>query len=227
VTTRSASIFRAVSGAYVVIGLVAIIALARAEPFEIGEGRFQGTVHELEVYDFKWWILSAASLAWLFPIAGVVAFASAKAAGLDRERLRAVVRELLEDKSIPVIVDVDTRLPIVVEGPLSVGVKLDTSISIDDKVEIDASIPLSVELPLDTEVSTSVFGLGHIKVPIKAKIPLNLTIPLHTSVRVRANHLPIHLEETAKVALPALDVPIKSRLETRVDLLKTLDYARQ
>jgi hypothetical protein len=227
VTKSRRRTFRLIFIAYIVFGIALLVLLARASPFAIGEGRFEGVVRDVERYDFKWWIVGGVLAAWLLPISGVVLVESARARGLDRERLRAVIREMLEKKSIPVIVDVDTRLPITLEGPLEVGVKLDTNIDLDDRIEIDASIPVAVELPIDTEVATSVFGIGSIKIPIRARVPLNITLPLKTSVGIRAKRLPIHVEETARVALPVLEVPIKSRLETRVDLLSTLESSEE
>src|SRR5438045_2847877 len=114
--------------------------MAQASPFLIGAGRFEGMVRDVEVYDFKWWIVALVTTAWLLPIGSVVALESARAAGLHRDRIKAALREMLEHKSIPVIVDIDTRLPIALEGPLLVGVQLDTNIDIDDRIEIDAAI---------------------------------------------------------------------------------------
>jgi hypothetical protein len=226
VTHARVRILRSVFIGYVLSGLLLLVVLSRSSPIAIGEGRFEGAVQDIERYDFKWWILGLATTAWLIPVGAVVVVESARRAGLDRERLRSAIREMLEHKNLPVIVDVDTRLPVALEGPLPVHVVLDTHIDIDDRIEIDATVPVALNLPIDTEVSTSVLGLGSVRIPIRATVPLNLTIPLRTSIGIRAKRLPIHLEEDAKVALPILEVPIKSRIETKLDLLSTLESAR-
>ncbi len=209
--------------AHVIAGFVAIVALAIATPWVIGEGRFHSFVRDVELYDFKWWLVSVAALGWVLPIIMVMTWRNAKRAGLEAASVKAHVRELLEGRSFPVVVDVDTVIPVKIERQLEVDFSVQTKVDVDDRIDIEGTIPLVTELPIDTEISTSVFGLGTVKIPIKARIPLNITIPLKTTMHVRAKGIPINLAERAKVELPAMEIPIKSRLEARIDILRTIE----
>lgn len=206
-----------------IAGFGLIVTLALATPWVIGEGRFQGFIHDVELYDFKWWLVSLTALGWIIPIVLVVTWRNAKRAGLEAASVKAHVRELLEGRSFPVIVDVDTVIPVKLERALEVEFSVQTKVDVDDRIELEGSIPLVTELPIDTEISTSVFGLGTVKIPIKARIPLNITIPLATTMHVRAKAIPIRLSEKAQVELPAMEIPIKSRLEARIDILSTIE----
>lgn len=207
---------------YVVAGFGLLVTLAFASPWVIGRGRVEAFTAELESFDFKWWLVAVSLLVWIVPIVLVVAYRNAKRAGLEAERVKAYVREMLEGRSFPVIVDVDTEVPVKL-APLDVEFRVDAKVNIEDRIQIEGTVPLVTDLPIDTEISTSVFGIGTVKIPIKGKIPLNITIPLRTTMFVKATGIPIRLEEKAHVALPAMDVPIKSRIDARIDILKTID----
>lgn len=222
---RLLRVLRVVFFVHLIGGLGLLIALAIASPWVIGRGRIGSFTTELEAYDFKWWIVAFTLVVWIVPIILVITWRNAKLAGLEAAKVKAHVRELLEGRSFPVIVDVNARIPVRIERPLDVAFQLDAKVNIDDQIAIEGSIPLVTELPIDTEISTSVFGLGSVKIPIRARIPLNITIPLRTTMHVKAAAIPVRLEETAHVELPLLEVPIESRIDARVDILSTLEVS--
>jgi len=208
---------------HIVGGFTSLVALALASPWVIGRGRVESVTHELESYDFKWWLVAVALILWIVPIVLVITWRNAKRAGLEVATVKAHVREMLEGRSFPVMVDVNTLIPVRIERPLDVDFKVDAKIDVDDRIEVEGSIPLSIELPIDTEITTSVFGLGSVKIPIRARVPINIVVPLHTTMHVRASGIPVKLEEKAHVLLPVIEVPIKSRIDARIDILRTLE----
>jgi len=210
---------------HVVLGLFSIVALLASPPMVIGAGRFQQFATSVEELDWRWLLLLPVVLIWSVPLLAVLAWFRARRAGLEVERISAMVTTLLQNKSIPIAVDVDQIVPVKVLQPLRVPMDLRTKIAVDETIDIETTVPIDASLPLDTEVETSVFGIGTIKIPIRATVPLKLTLPVVGKIHVRSAGLPVHLKDEVTVQLPQFDVPIKSRLETRIDLLDNLKVA--
>ena len=141
--------------------------------------------------------------------------------------MRSLVSGLLQNRQIPIAVDVDARVPVQIETELHVPVELKTKIPVDENIDIETSVPIRTSLPLDTVIETSVFGIGSIKIPIRATVPIDLVLPIVGKIRVRSEGLPVHIQEEVLVRLPAFEVPIRSRIETRVDLLDSLRAAEK
>lgn len=211
--------------AHVVGGFLIVGALVIAPPLAIGEGKFDEFVGGLESFNFKWWLVAIAALVWLLPIGLAITWQRVKAAGVEIDQLRDKLRTLLEDRFIPVKVDIDTRIPVEFDTELIIPVALKTTVDIDTDMDIEAEIPIRTELRLDTHIQTSVLGLGKISVPIKATLPLDFTVPINGRVRIKASNIPIDLDEEARVMLPPIEIPLKCRIETRIDLLSNLENA--
>jgi len=221
--TRLRQVLRIVFAVHVVVGLVGIGALLAAPPLTIGAGGLAGLVE----FDWRWVLLVPLVVVWGVPVVAVVTWRRASSAGVEVQRVRELVTSLLQNRQIPVLVDVDVRVPVKIEQALRVPVQLDTRIAVDELIDIETSVPIRTVLPLDTDIETSVFGLGTIKIPIRAQLPIDLVLPVVGKIRVRSAGLPVHLKEEVIVQLPEFEVPIKSRIETRVDLLDTLRAAEE
>lgn len=210
---------------HTVVGLAALGALAVAAPMAIGEGRFEAFVHSIETFDVRWPLFAIVAFVWLVPIGLFLLFRQARAAGLELDQLRGLVRRLLQDKSIPVRVDVDTRVPVEFDAPLTVPVEIHTKVGVDEEIEIETELPVKVDVPVDTEVETTVLRFGKLRIPIQTTIPLDLVLPVKGRIRIRAQGIPVDLNETATVKLPPIEVPIRSRIDTKIDLLANLEQA--
>lgn len=212
-------------GAHVVIGLVVIVGVLVSSPWVIGAGRFEEVVRQLEDQDWRWLVLVPAALVWGLPIVAVLSANQARRAGLEAVKLRDVVRQLLKDRQLPIAVDVNAKVPVRVEEPMRIPVEIDTRMSVDETIEIETLVPVRTDLPLDTEIETSVFGVGKLKIPVKARIPIDFDLPIRGRIRVRSEALPVRIKDEVVAHLPEFVVPIRSRLETRVDLLESLRAA--
>ncbi|MDF1564139.1 MAG: hypothetical protein P1V51_13905 [Deltaproteobacteria bacterium] len=212
---------------HLVGGFLIIAALMLAPPLMIGVGRFDEFVAGLEAFDFKWWLVVLSTMIWAPPIGVAVLWSRLKAAGIEIEQLRDRVRGLLEDRFIPVKVDIEERLPVVFDQEMIVPVALKTHVDIDSDMEIEATIPIRTEMELDTTISTKVLGIGPIavpiSVPIRATVPLDFSVPIAGKLRIKAMGVPIDLDEKCRVALPPIEIPLDVRLETRIDLLSNLE----
>jgi hypothetical protein len=212
---------------HITSGPLAMIVLFVSGPWVIGEGRVQEAMRSLEGIDWRWWVLVPVLLIWGLPIVAISAWLTARKSGADAASNRSRLEKLLLNRQLPVAVDVDARVPVQVEAPLRIPIELDTKISIDEPVDIETLVPIRVDLPLDTQVETSVFGIGAIKIPIRATIPLNLQLPIKGTIRVRSPALPVRMKDECVAHLPVFDVPIRSRFETRIDLLDNLRTAEE
>jgi hypothetical protein len=209
--------------AHIVIGLGLLLTLLLLSDVSIGEGRFDQFVGALETFNFKWWLLGLGFLLWVLPIAVAVTWRRTKAAGVEIDLLREKVLELLENRSIPVTVDIDERIPVTIADAMLVPVALETNIALDSHVDIETEVPIRTEVPLDTIVETKVFGIGRVKIPIRAKVPLDFVVPIAGRLRIQAEAVPISLDEEARIQLPPFDVPLRCRVETRIDILSNLE----
>ncbi|MFT3706256.1 MAG: hypothetical protein QM817_01190 [Archangium sp.] len=222
---RFKQVSRMLAWVHVALGPVLIIALLLSSPWVIGEGRIEESLRRLEDVDWRWWVITAIVLAWGLPIVAVAGWLQARKAGLETDRLRHRIEHLLGDRQLPIAVDVDTRIPVKVEHPLTIPIEIATKLSLDEQLEVETSVPLRVDLPLDTTVETSVFGIGAIKVPIRARIPVDLVVPIKGKIRIKADALPVHIKDSCTATLPQFDVPIQARLETKLGLLDNLRTA--
>lgn len=225
--TRLRKVMRVAFVVHVTLGAAVTIALLLGPPLVIGAGRFDAFAKSVEALDWRWVLLVPIVLVWVVPLLAVLAWLRARRAGLEVERVSAMLSTLLEHRQIPIAVDVDQTVPVEVTTPLRVPMELKTKIAVDDAIDIETSVPIRASLPLDTEVEASVFGLGTIKIPIRANVPLNLTLPVVGKIHVRSAGLPVHLKDEVTVQLPRFEVPIRSRLETRIDLLDNLTVAAE
>ncbi len=207
---------------HVVAGPVAIVLLLISSPWVIGEGRVHEVLRTLEGIDWRWWILIPILVIWGLPIIAISAWLQARKSGVEALKIRSVMESLLLNRQLPIAVDVDAMVPVQVEAPLRIPIELDTKISIDESVDIETMVPIRVDLPLDTVVETSVFGIGALKIPIRATIPLDLMLPIKGKIRVKSEGLPVRLKDECVARLPKFEVPIRSRFETKIDLLDNL-----
>ena len=205
--------------AWAVAGVAALTWLLMAAPLTIGAGRFEAFVTSLERFDFRRPAIALVALVWVVPMALVQLWRQARRLGSESSRLRAALEPLF--KPVPVMVDVDARIPVRVPEPLHVPVELTSQLALDEELEVEAELPVRLEIPIDTEVETTVMRFGVLRVPVRAKIPVDLVLPVKGKVRVRAT-VPISLREVVRVQLPEFEVPIASRLETRIDLVANL-----
>ncbi len=225
--SRMRQLLRVLFVAHLVLGVVVIGAILASPPWIIGEGRFNEAARQLEGLDWRWWVLVPVGVLWGLPIVAMAAWLRARSAGLEVERVRKSVAALLQDRQIPIAVDVDTWVPVHVLEPMRVPVELDTRLAVDETVDIETKVPIRTELPLETEIETSVFGIGALKIPIRAKVPIDMVLPVVGKIRVRSDALPVRMKDEVVIRLPPFDVPIRSRIETRVDLLDSLRAAEQ
>lgn len=212
---------------HIVTGPLAMILLFISRPWVIGEGRVQEFMRALEGIDWRWWVLIPVLVIWGLPIVAISAWLQARRSGADVAKTRSGIERLLLNRQLPIAVDVDARVPVQVEAPLRIPIELDTKISIDELVDIETVVPIRIDLPLDTVVETSVFGIGALKIPIRATIPLDLSLPIKGKIRVRSEGLPVKLKDECIARLPVFEVPIRSRFETRIDLLDNLRTAEK
>lgn len=225
--TRVRKVMRVAFVVHVALGAAVTLALLLGPPLIIGAGRFDAFARSVESLDWRWVLLVPIVLVWVVPLLAVLAWLRARRAGLEVERVSAMMSTLLEHRQIPIAVDVDQTVPVEVAAPLRVPMELKTKIAVDDAIDVETTVPIRASLPLDTEVEASVFGLGTIKIPIRANVPLNLTLPIVGKIHVRSAGLPVHLKDEVTVQLPRFEVPIRSRLETRIDLLDNLTVAAE
>lgn len=212
---------------HIVVGPVIIAALLISSPWVIGEGRVQQALQRLEDLDWRWSVMGLVAIVWGLPIIAVAAWLQARKTGLETEKIRSRIEGLLLNRHLPISVDVDARVPVQVEQALRIPIELDTKLAIDESIEIETLVPIHVMLPLDTDIETSVFGIGALKIPIRATIPLNLVLPIKGKIRIKSDALPVRLKDECTVHLPPFEVPIRSRFETRLDLLDNLRTAEK
>lgn len=211
---------RAAFWVHVVGGLGLLVALLFASPLILGEGRIAAAMAGLERIDFRWALAPVVLLVWLLPIVAVVAWRQARRMEFDEALTR-----LLEKRSFPIQVDIDTRIPVHFDSRLRVPVELDTRLNLEEEIEIEAEVPIRTEIPIDAEVQTKVLGIGSLKVPIRTQVPVDMVLPVRARVRLTGKGLPIHLKEEAVVELPPIDVPLRSTIETRLQFLGTVKSA--
>jgi hypothetical protein len=157
--------------AFFCLGFVALVALALTPHIVIGEGRLGAFIHQVEKFDFKWWITGFALGLWLFPILLLITYQSAKRAGQQLHDFQGVLRSILANQTLPIIVDIDQKIPIRLDEPLAVPVELHTEVNVDSEFALEAEVPIRTELPVDTKVQTNVLGIGTVSIPIHARRP--------------------------------------------------------
>lgn len=212
---------------HVGVGLIVIVGLLVSPPLVIGPNRLRDAVEHIEGFDWRWLLIGPVVFVWTMPMAAVVAFLQARKAGVEVQKVRELVTTLLHNRQIPIAVDVDAKVPVFIAEPLRIPVEINTRISVDETIDIETAVPIRTTLPLDTHVETSVFGIGTVRIPIRAQIPIDLVLPILGKIRIRSAGIPVHVKDEAVVQLPQFEVPIRSRIETRIDLLDTLRAAEE
>lgn len=207
---------------HLVVGFLVVAYLALKPAMVIGAGEFDEMTRWLETFDFKWWVVTLVAGYWIVPIALVLIWRRAKAAGLEADRVRAMVHEMLEGTAVPVVVELDHTIPVELDEPVSLPIHLNTRIDIDDTVEVDADVPIHAELPLDADVVTKVLGIGSVKIPLRTKIPIHMMVPIKGETRLKATGLPVKVDAVAQVEIRGINVPLKGRFETNIDLGSSL-----
>jgi len=210
--------------ALVGVGALVLLWLALAPPLRIGEGRFGAFVAELERTDFKVPLLVLALLAWLLPAGLLVVWRRSEALGLESDRIKAALEPFT--RPVPVQVEIDARIPVRIAEPMVVPVAVDTRVPVDEEVEIEADVPVRMTIPIDTEVTTTVLRFGTITFPVRGEVPVDLMMPVRGRFRVRAT-MAVKLREQVQVEMPPFEVPVASRLETRIDLVASLRKMRE
>ena len=222
---RLRQVLRIAAIVHILVGPVVMLAMFVTGPWVIGDGKVHEALRTLEGVDWRGWVLLPVLVLWGVPIVAIAAWLKARSTGLEAQKIRSVMESLLLNRQLPIAVDVDAMVPVQVEAPLRIPIELDTKISIDESIDIEALVPIRVDLPLDTVIETSVFGIGVIKIPMRATIPLNLVLPIKGKIRVKSEALPVRLKDECIAHLPVFEVPIRSRFETRIDLLDNLRTA--
>jgi hypothetical protein len=212
---------------HVVTGPLAMLLLLVSPPWVIGEGRVQEVMRSLEGVDWRWWVFVPVFAIWGLPIVAISAWLQARKNGADAAESRSKLESLLLNRQLPISVLVDARVPVQVEAPLRIPIEVATKIALDESIDIETMVPIRVDLPLDTVVETSVFGIGALKIPIRATIPLNMVLPIKGKIRVKSEGLPVSIKDECVARLPVFEVPIRSRFETRIDLLDNLRTAEK
>jgi hypothetical protein len=207
------------------IGFSAVVVSALTPRMVIGEGRFYAFIRRVEVFDFKWWITGLAFVLWLFPILLLVTYKIAKRAGQEMHDFKGVLRRILADQKLPIIVDIDQKIPFQLDQPLDVPVELHAEVDLDSEVSLEADVPVRTELPIETKVQTDVLGLGSISIPIRARIPIDVIVPFKGHTRVKATGVPINLTKVGVARLPAIEIPVRARIQARIDLLSNFSSA--
>jgi hypothetical protein len=213
--------------AYVCIGFAALVAVALTPHVVIGEGRFGAFIHQVETVDFKWWVTGSMLGLWLLPILLLITYLRAKRAGEELHDFQGVLRGILANQTLPIIVDIDQKIPIRLDEPLAVPVELHTEVNVDSEVELEAEVPIRTELPIETKVQTNVLGIGAISIPIRARVPIDLVIPFKGRTRVKATGVPIAVSEIGVARLPAIELPLRARIQARIDLLSNFNSAER
>ena len=211
--------------AFFCLGFAALVAVALTPRIVIGEGRLGAFIHQVEKFDFKWWITGLALGLWLFPILLLITYQSAKRAGQQIRDFQGVLRSILANQTLPIIVDIDQKIPIRLDEPLAVPIELHTEVNLDSEFELEADVPIRTELPIETKVQTNVLGIGAISIPIRARVPIDLVIPFKGRTRVKATGVPIALTEIGVARLPAIELPLRARVQARIDLLSNFNSA--
>jgi hypothetical protein len=189
-----------------------------AGPISVGTGRLTGLLHDLEVYDFKLWLIIGTFL-YLLLLAGMLVLVFLiNISNRKLEDIKLAVVNLLQGKFIPVTVDIDETIPVAMGTQVEAPFEISTKISFNEEVFVKTTIPVDMNIPLDTVVETSVMGLGKIKIPIKASMPMKFNFDFSGPVKMNVQQFDFHLKEKARVEMPPLQVPIKCSIKARLNL---------
>jgi len=199
-----------------------MVALVLAPEMTIGGGQLDRVLGYVEEIDFKWWVLGLLFGAWLLPLLVAAALQRAQQAGYRVDELRRMLHAFVEGHSIPVVIDIDQKIPLQLDSALNLPVRLHTHVELDDTVDIQVDVPIQTELPLETDINARIPGLGEVKIPIRAKVPVDVVIPIRGMTRIKAQRVPIDINEIAVAELPAVEIPVRFRLEAKIDILGNL-----
>jgi hypothetical protein len=214
--------FRALIVVHFVVGVGVMVAVVLAPEMTIGGGQFDRVIGYVEETDFKWWVLGLVFGAWLLPLLVAAALQRAQQAGYRVDQLRRMLHAFVEGHSVPVVIDIDQKIPLQLDSALSLPVRLHTEVELDDTVDMQVDVPIQTELPLETDVNARIPGLGEVKIPIRAKVPIDVVVPIRGMTRIKARGVPIDINEIAVAEFPAVEIPVRFRLEAKIDILGNL-----
>ena len=202
-----------------IFGLIFSVGLIFLPEISIGEGRFDQVVTFLEKLNFKWWIVLMGFVIWAIPIAIAFAYFKAQDSILRFDQLKDSFIKLMEDRKIPVQVNIDNNIPINFKEAFDVPVVVDTKMDINEKVEVDTEVPIKCNVPIETNIETKVLGIGKVEIPIKSTVPIDIVLPFKGFVEMKVKDFPVSFKEKAQIEMPPMNVPIKCNIETQIDLM--------
>lgn len=210
-----------------IVGAGVMVGVALTPDLTIGSGQFDRVIGFVEELDFKWWVFGAIFGAWLLPLLAATALLRAHQAGYRVEELRRMLHAFVEGHSIPLVIDIDQKVPLQLDAALDLPVRLHTQVDLDDTVDMQVDVPIRTELPLETDVNARIPGIGEVRIPIRAKIPVDVVVPIRGMTRIKAQGVPIDINEVAVAELPPVEIPVRFRLEAKVDILGNLLRAEE
>ena len=88
----------------------------------------------------------------------------------------------MEDRSVPVQVNIDEKIPIHFKETFEVPVSIDTQMDINESVEVETEIPVNIQVPIETIIETKVLGIG--KVEIHPSATTLVTVSISAILRI-------------------------------------------
>ncbi|MBT3586965.1 MAG: hypothetical protein HN509_18785 [Halobacteriovoraceae bacterium] len=216
---RTQIIIKALLFFHMLIGGLWITYLIFGPSFIIGSGHFEKFVGLVENFSFRWPIIVVSFSFWILPIFLVLGYFLVRG---ELDRVKAVLETFMENKTIPVHVDLDNTIPIEMDRALEVPVEINTSINFHETVKVKANIPIKLSIPFETNIETSVLGLGKISIPIRSTVPLDFNFPFEDEITIDAPNVPINLKETTLIKMPPFEVPLKTRIKTNIHILSNI-----
>lgn len=195
-----------------------IYLISTNQVISIGEGRLTELLRDIEVYNFKIWVLMAICLYIIFTLAVIVVLFLLNISNQKLDDLKLAVKNLLQGKFIPVTVEIDENIPVVMDKVVEAPFELSTRMNFNEEVTVKTVIPINMDIPMDTVIETSVMGIGKIKIPIKAIMPIKMDFKFEGPVKMNVQDFHLNIQEKAKVSLPPLEVPIKCTVKAKLNL---------
>jgi len=215
---RRTRVLRALLAVYVLLGVVPIAWLLLSPSLALGEGGLAALAQFVEGIDFRWLLLLLVLALWLTPVAIAVGVGLVVRYQLVDQGVLDVVRDLMRERTFPVSVQVDQRLPITFDEDLLLPIKMEARVDIERDIEIETVVPIRTTLELDTTVAPNVMGLGNVKIPIRATVPVDMKIPVKLPVSLSLLQLPVAIDEEVAVRMPTIEAPINTTLDMRISL---------
>jgi hypothetical protein len=118
---------------HVGLGPLVVVLLLLSPPWVIGENRVLESLRTLEDTDWRWWVFGVFFVLWVVPIIAVAGYLQARKVGLETALIRQRFEALLGDKQLPISVDVDTKIPVLVAEPLRIPIEVNTKLAFDER----------------------------------------------------------------------------------------------